>query len=92
MTVYQDELSTMVRMEEEDNGATREDWMRAIDMVYTAPPSDLILVKAALALYGIDIGLGESQRSLEPAEMKQLHDRLVELGQIDVEPEFEVTS
>ena len=90
MSAYEDELSTIVRMEEEDNGATLENWQRAIGLVYTVPDADPILVKAALALYGIDIGLGESQRSLEPAEMKALHDRLVELGQIDVEPEFDM--
>lgn len=34
MSVYEDELSTTVRMEEEDNGATRANWERALEMVY----------------------------------------------------------
>ena len=47
------------------------------------------VVTGATALYEVDIELGEAQRSLEPEQMKVLHDTLVRLGQIESHPEFE---
>ena len=48
-------------------------------------PEREILMKAALALWGIDAALSSENWSLNNAEMRQLHDVLVADGQIDPE-------
>jgi len=49
-----------------------------------------IINKAALALYNTELPLMASERSIAPAEMKELHDKLVGLSLIEPEMEFSV--
>lgn len=46
-----------------------------------------IYIKAALALWGLEMSTPQSAWSLTNEEMQALHDRLVADGQIDPEPE-----
>lgn len=46
------------------------------------------LVTAALALWQTDIELAPGMRSLDPSEMQELHDTLVQAGKLQPHPEF----